>query len=102
MNVNLTNNPLTNNGLRIENSQIVSDTDSEIENDLPLHPKGFKNHWAAVMKAKDDDQLERVSLENLIRHVLIFLHIGLLINFCVGKQRKRREQIEADKIPPRP
>lgn len=65
MNRNFTNNPSPNKESRIDNSGIVSDTDSEIENDLPLHPKGFQNHWAAIMKAKDDDELERVSFKFL-------------------------------------
>ena len=58
------NNASPNNGLKIENSEIMldTDTDAEIEENLPLHPKGFKNHWAAIMKAQDDEQLEMVSL----------------------------------------
>lgn len=41
--------------LKVEDSMIKSDTDSDIEHELPTHPKGFKNHWAAIMKAMDDE-----------------------------------------------
>ena len=50
----------SNKGTKIQNKELISDTDSEIENDLPLHPtQGYKNHWAVIMKAQDEEELQK-------------------------------------------
>jgi len=50
----------SNKGTKIQNKELISDTDSEIENDLPIHPtQGYKNHWAAIMRAKDEEELQK-------------------------------------------
>ncbi|CAI2384875.1 unnamed protein product [Moneuplotes crassus] len=43
---------------------LLSDTDSEIENNITVYNKnGHKDHWAVLMKAKDEEANEREKLE---------------------------------------
>lgn len=54
------NNDSPSRALKVNNSVLQSDTDSEIENDLPVHPKGYKDQWAAIMKMMDEEDVEKV------------------------------------------
>lgn len=47
--------------ISLNKSKLDSDSDSEIEKDLPIHPKGYKDQWAAMAKMADDEELEKVS-----------------------------------------
>ena len=66
-----------NKGLKVDDQYLSSDTDSEIENDLPIqHARGFKDHWAVIMKAKDDEEIKKVIL------------YSYFIIFFKGKEKK--------------
>ena len=48
----------------MNDSGVKSDTDSDIDHELPTHPKGFKNHWAAIMKAMDEEDEHKKQQEH--------------------------------------
>jgi len=48
--------------LKMQNSKVIENSDSDIDGDLPVHHKGHKNQWAAIMKLMDDEEALKVSI----------------------------------------